>query len=259
MLALGIVMMLIGIPLTLVGIAQNNNFEKQMESLIDSGKTNPGDTMFYLGLLITIIGLVLFIVGLRRYSQQSRAYQNRIPPSQQMNGGYGMGGGPVPYIVKTWICYRCNKSNLENNTYCQRCGMSKEESNLKFKGITNNKHNLNIPPTEELSNQQASANQESAQNIIEKLDILKKYKELMELGIITREEFEEKKKFYIDNNEKLAQEVAEETKNSKQSPVEQDQKVESNMECMWECSSCHTKNTPEVRCCYYCGQVKLFQ
>ena len=63
MLALGIISLIGGIILSLVGNGMNNDLSVQLDSLMSSGKINPGDLLFYIGIVIAALGLIFLIIG----------------------------------------------------------------------------------------------------------------------------------------------------------------------------------------------------
>ena len=56
----------IGVALAVMGNAQNNDMEAQLESIFSNGTSNPGDTFLYIGIAVAVVGLILLIVGLTK-------------------------------------------------------------------------------------------------------------------------------------------------------------------------------------------------
>lgn len=76
-----------------------------------------------------------------------------------------------------WRCSRCRRVNPRNMGFCS-CGISRGESSKIDELLT----------TENL------VNKEEVSDMNTKVQILKKYKELLDAGIISQDEFENKKK-----------------------------------------------------------------
>ena len=66
MTGIGIFALILGVVLAVMGRAQNNDMEAQLESLFDNGTANPGDTFLYIGIAVAVVGLILLIVGLSK-------------------------------------------------------------------------------------------------------------------------------------------------------------------------------------------------
>ena len=81
--------------------------------------------------------------------------------------------------IERWQCVNCGKENTINFAIC-KCGMKKSENDKRV-----------------ASGEKYMMSQETEQNETDKLDILKKYKELLDMGAISQEEFDIKKKELI--------------------------------------------------------------
>lgn len=66
MLMIGILLMLAGAGSTIFGIVQNNDLERQMESIFESGTANPGTVWIVVGAVALIAGIVLVIVHFKK-------------------------------------------------------------------------------------------------------------------------------------------------------------------------------------------------
>lgn len=61
MLVLSVILMLAGCASLAYGIIQNNDVEKQLESLFEKGSVNPGNVWIAIGAIALVIGIVLLI------------------------------------------------------------------------------------------------------------------------------------------------------------------------------------------------------
>lgn len=81
-----------------------------------------------------------------------------------------------------WECVKCGNHNTNHIVLC-KCGMKKSENDKL------------IEQEKKIDEKQSSESELKSE--LERLDILKKYKELLDVGAITEEEFEKKKKEVI--------------------------------------------------------------
>ncbi len=140
---IGFIMLLLGISMIFIGNDQNNDMERKISSLFESGKTNPGDLVLYSGMILVVIGVVLFIVGFVLKSQKKRMYNmpnlspnqmNSNTPNIKNNYASDTNTSQNP-IQNYWTCFNCRRKNPDSIIYCQ-CGMSQMESykrNVQYK------------------------------------------------------------------------------------------------------------------------------
>lgn len=108
----------------------------------------------------------------------------------------------VQQVVNGWKCRFCGRINAVYVGTCG-CGRTKEESMLKNNNIQEVKSKsleMNSKSEEtKAGNEESKPKSEDTKisNQIENLELLKKYKELLDIGAITQEEFENKKKEII--------------------------------------------------------------
>ncbi len=97
------------------------------------------------------------------------------------------------------------------------------------------------------------ANNEEAQQLLDrlktyeghKLEILKKYKELLDTGKITEEVYQEKMRLYTPGSEDKLPKV---NSKSRMDPLEMKD---------WKCSYCGAENQPERTSCYFCATERV--
>lgn len=53
----------IGVILTVYGIQLNSSPVSQIQSLFENGETNPGNTYIILGIVLIIIGVILYFIS----------------------------------------------------------------------------------------------------------------------------------------------------------------------------------------------------
>ena len=71
MIVFGIALFIAGVISAIYGNAQNNDYSAQFQSILSGGSVNPGDTFLYMGIIIAIIGVILFIAGIARNNNNS--------------------------------------------------------------------------------------------------------------------------------------------------------------------------------------------
>ncbi|MBO4467674.1 MAG: DUF3185 family protein [Clostridia bacterium] len=69
MIIIGAIMMVVGVALAIYGNSLNNDVGSQLQSVLESGKTNPGNTFLYIGIALGVVGLILLIAGLVKKSK----------------------------------------------------------------------------------------------------------------------------------------------------------------------------------------------
>lgn len=157
---IGIILMVIGGALDIVSIAMigNSSFHSFQTIVVISSAA------FFIGLLLAIFG-------------RGTSGSNNSITANTNNGGFdrlinssSSSSRRSPLDSGEWKCSRCGKVNQNYVGTCG-CGMTKDASNLAAKKAT-------------LDLQQSTSPAEE----------LKKYKELLDIGAITKEEFDAKKK-----------------------------------------------------------------
>ncbi len=66
MLVIGILLVLAGAGSTIFGIVQNNDLERQMESIFESGTANPGTVWIVVGAVALVVGIILLVVNFKK-------------------------------------------------------------------------------------------------------------------------------------------------------------------------------------------------
>ncbi|MBR0085057.1 MAG: hypothetical protein IJL97_00755 [Lachnospiraceae bacterium] len=66
----GIILIIIGGGMTWYGNSQNSDWAAKIESLVNSGNFNPGDTIKIIGIIVIVVGVVLLLAGLIRGSRR---------------------------------------------------------------------------------------------------------------------------------------------------------------------------------------------
>ncbi len=64
MIALGIILICAGAASYIYGEQLNSNVEKQLESLFNTGSSDPGSIYVTIGIVVAVIGLVFTIIGI---------------------------------------------------------------------------------------------------------------------------------------------------------------------------------------------------
>ncbi len=131
-----------------------------------------------------------------------------------------------------WICIKCGRSVPSYSAGCF-CGMKREES-----------QRLRIAKA---VNREKEEKQEKDQRAeLNNIELLVKYKELLDMGVITTEEFEQKKAMLLSGK---SLESGVDVNSSAESIVQADTSE-------WVCVKCGKTNTNERGTCYYCGPFK---
>lgn len=91
-----------------------------------------------------------------------------------------------------WRCYYCNSLNASIVTSCA-CGKNKEDTEYQLKNI----NDLKASRAAAKSN---TAGESVAARELNTIELIAKYKDLLDSGAITQEEFETKKKSLLQNN-----------------------------------------------------------
>ena len=126
---------------------------------------------FWLGFWLWLIGIIIVACKPACKPNNSGSYSERTGMSSEVARHKRLlnEGG--------WKCYKCGTVNAAYVTTCG-CGVHKRENDRTIK--------------EETTKEEARINNQSDQELIN-LAKLKSYKELLDLGAITQEEFEKKK------------------------------------------------------------------
>ena len=150
-----------------------------------------------------------------------------------------------------WKCYNCKALNPNYSVACQ-CGMTREESEAKEKrDFEINKKNAIARLEEAKKREQGTGDAGSiAGQNLKAAEALGKFKELLDMGVITREEFDERKKQLL-----TIAETEPVKKETEAAPSSEKKPEESKMD--WLCADCRTVNSASVKCCKGCGQIKM--
>ena len=206
------------------------------------------ENWFWLGFFF---GFIAFIVALTKSDCRGRQvpYQNTmaIKQNDSFTNKTSYGGKDTS---DSWTCIKCKKVHPGYNGVCQ-CGTTKSSSIEEYRRIALEKFGIKEENNNNLMNQK----QDSYSNEIERLEIIKKYKELLDMGVITEEEFAEKKALYMPKEEVVSVKTKEEAVSIK---TKEEVVSAKNKEEEWCCTNCGATNKPEVLCCYYCGKVKEY-
>lgn len=132
-----------------------------------------------------------------------------------------------------WKCKSCGKMNERSSERCVRCGWKAERY------VTQDE-------VAEIVKEESNTQEK---NEPEKLEILKKYKELLDMGAISEDEFETKKKELLYNTDP---EVKEEK------PVKDTEEKEPEEETSWFCANCDKENDLERTTCRWCGAIREY-
>lgn len=141
----GIILAILGVVGIIYGTSMNNNFETQMRSLFETGRTNPGQIFFIIGIICAILGAILIIVGIIIIIRKKKSpvyspsnYENEILHYNDINPG-NIDLKPRFEEVKTektykpmynngWTCPKCGNKNLDEYKFCISCGSVKNAS-----------------------------------------------------------------------------------------------------------------------------------
>ncbi len=132
-----------------------------------------------------------------------------------------------------WKCNNCGRINSSATGTCA-CGWTKEQS-YKNK-IEEDKQDEQIS-TAALITENAN------------LEILKKYKELLDMGAINQEEFDKKKKEILGAGNTDITDVAE----TAEKEIQQEEKMPPTS---WTCYNCGRENDLDRKSCKFCGAIK---
>jgi hypothetical protein len=145
-----------------------------------------------------------------------------------------------------WKCKRCGNLNQGYLGVCA-CGLTRQDSERyeeeqKEKAISGyyeriGKANGNATQTDmgDLSS--------VTDNSLKTAEALKRFKELLDMGVVTQEEFDIKKKQLLTDQSNKKEEIK---------PVS----VAAENLTDWKCKGCGAVNVASVKCCKYCGGIK---
>lgn len=129
-----------------------------------------------------------------------------------------------------WKCNSCGTVNPHYKDRCH-CGRTKEyndnETDKKLKKQSSSEQNVDIKTESE------------------KIQLIKKYKELLDMGRITEEEFNKKKESLISDSL-----IPEE--NTEDYFIVKKEEING-----WKCSNCDTVNSDDAKLCKHCGAIKM--
>ena len=143
-----------------------------------------------------------------------------------------------------WRCYNCRSVNLSYVGTCQ-CGMTRTESKDKELEVQQLALERN-KKIEEAKKPKTVA--ESSEDAIKLAEAITKFKELLDMGVITQEEFDEKKNSLLSNAKTVEEEASENTDSGNIAEA-----TNSN----WNCANCGHENDASTKCCSYCGSIKM--
>lgn len=116
MIGSGVLLIFIGGILWFCGVEMNDDIERQMESWLNSGRTDPGDGFVAIGVFLVIVGAILLIAGIVRdasQSQKAAPSQPKTPTNIPMND--------VKSQLKKHCAY-CGADIADESLYCSACG-----------------------------------------------------------------------------------------------------------------------------------------
>lgn len=107
MIVIGIIFILTGGSCWMYGDSLNNDYETQIRSVWNEGKTNPGSIFVIIGIIVVIIGAILILCGIFYKITAPNKKSNQITPI---------------------ICPFCKQSNSSLNSFCTKCGRLFDET-----------------------------------------------------------------------------------------------------------------------------------
>ena len=107
MIVIGIILILTGGGCWIYGDSLNNDYEEQIRSVWNVGKTNPGSIFVIIGIIAVIIGAILILCGIFYKITATNKKSNKITPI---------------------ICPFCKKSTSSLNSFCTNCGRFFDET-----------------------------------------------------------------------------------------------------------------------------------
>lgn len=153
--------------------------------------------LLIIGTIAFFVGLVLTLVGRNKYQK------NQYIATESASFGEKLSSISAENDSK-WCCKHCGQWNEKSLTICLNCGEKKAVKSTPNKSVAANewkcskcgKINQNYVGTCGCgqTKQANIENKKLSNNPIESLDELKKYKELLDMGAITQEEYDTKKK-----------------------------------------------------------------
>ena len=199
---------------------------------------------FWLGFFITWVGLIIVATrpDIKPYIEsptEQRERKEREDAATLRSGG--------------WKCANCGKVNERYVATCG-CGTFKADS-VKLE-VSRRKQAIEYMELKnrekaEKAAQKANSSQSSTDDNLKVAEAITKFKELKDMGVLSDEEFEERKKSLLlsVNDKKIPEPEA--TSNTDGDKAEKEEEKE------WECGDCGTSNPSTSKCCSYCGKIKL--
>lgn len=133
-----------------------------------------------------------------------------------------------------WKCSNCGRTNAGYVGSCA-CGWTKYQSEAK------------LIEAKKSAEENANKEQNAVSQEMEKIEVLKKYKELLDMGAISQEEFDKKKSSLF-----ISETVDESSNKDTEEASVTVEKTD-----MWVCDNCGKENTSDRKSCRYCGAVKM--
>ena len=140
------------------------------------------DNWFWWGFFFGLIALFVALSKPENHYTSTTSYSDHPLMKQTMERDTLNNGG--------WKCYYCTSINAFNVTSCA-CGHNREDTERQNKNIANLKASRAAAKSK-------ATTQSAMKEELNTIDIIAKYKELLDSGAITQEEFETKKKSLLE-------------------------------------------------------------
>lgn len=194
---IGIFMMIGGISCVVYGNEMNNSVEQQLQSVFTSGNTDPGNSYIVIGSIIAGIGFILLVVGIANCVSKNshRSYGNSYNATGGLNYSDSRQRNDNRLLSNNgWKCI----CGVVNPSYTGTCGCGRTKQQIeKLKKNQQERIIVEQEKMKEIENEKVRQDKLITYNL--KLDNIKKMKELLDAGAITQEEFDVKKKKFLDD------------------------------------------------------------
>ena len=203
---------------------------------------------FMLGFWLGWIGLI--IVATKPHIQQHAVYVES--PSEQKERKRREDAWTLSH--GGWKCAKCGSVNPSYMGTCS-CGMYRSDSNkLELSRKQQAREYFELKNRQKDEAEEKKSNNTNAQASVEEnlkvAEAITKFKELRDMGVLSDEEFEERKNSLIHSINTKTQTESEENKDYGKAEPEKTEPEE------WECSECGSVNPGNIKCCSYCGKIK---